>query len=136
MPPARPLKVLHVDDEPLNLHIVQEILTAFGHIGVKALSGPEALERLERETFDVVLMDIHMPGMNGVETVRRLRESDCPQRNIPVIALTADVVTRKPKEYLDLGFNDFLSKPIMVARFTATVAAAAEPVRPPLRRAS
>lgn len=135
MPQARPLKVLHVDDEPLNLLIVQEILTAFGHVGVKALSGAEALEHLSREAFDVVLMDIHMPQMTGLEALQRLRASGGPQRDVPVIALTADVVTRRPKEYQALGFTDFIAKPIMVSSFMATVTAAAQSARPPLRRA-
>ncbi len=126
MPPipgddARPLKVLHVDDDPMNLRVVQEILGAFGHQAVMACSGAEALERLSVEPFDVVLLDIHMPGMTGIEVIQRLRACAGPERTVPVIALTADVYSRRPAEYVALGFDDFVSKPILVAGLMATI---------------
>ena len=114
-PADRILKVLHVDDDPMNLRVVQEILGAFGHTAVMACSGADALDRLAVEAFDLVLLDIHMPEMTGIEVVERLRASDGPGRTIPVIALTADVYSRRPSEYLALGFNDFVSKPILVS---------------------
>ncbi|TAJ74786.1 MAG: response regulator [Phenylobacterium sp.] len=117
----RPLKVLHVDDDPMNLRVVQEILGAFGHKAVMACSGQEALERLALEAFDIMLLDIHMPGMTGVEVIERLRASNGPERNIPVIALTADVYSRRPAEYVALGFTDFVSKPILVSGLMATI---------------
>jgi CheY-like chemotaxis protein len=133
----RPLCILHVDDDPMNLRVVEEILTAFGHRAVKASSGPEALEQLGRQIFDVVLMDIHMPGMSGIEVVERLRASVGPERQTPVIALTADVFTRRPDEYLALGFCDFVGKPILVSGLAAAIARAAAEHRPlALSRAS
>ena len=118
---GRPLKVLHVDDDPMNLRVVQEILGAFGHLGVMASSGEEALERLGTEAFDIMLVDIHMPVMTGIDVVRFLRASGGPQSDLPVIALTADVYSRRPAEYLALGFNDFVSKPILVAGLMETI---------------
>ncbi|OHB31333.1 MAG: hypothetical protein A2790_02110 [Phenylobacterium sp. RIFCSPHIGHO2_01_FULL_69_31] len=118
---GRPLKVLHVDDDPMNLRVVQEILGAFGHDAVMACSGQEALERLAVEAFDIMLLDIHMPGMTGVDVIERLRSSSGPERDIPVIALTADVYSRRPAEYVALGFNDFVSKPILVSGLMATI---------------
>lgn len=118
---GRRLKVLHVDDDPMNLRVVQEILGAFGHDAVMACSGQEALDRLACEAFDIVLLDIHMPGMTGVEVVQRLRASTGPERDVPVIALTADVYSRRPAEYLALGFSDFVSKPILVSGLMATI---------------
>ena len=79
--PERALSVLHVDDDPVNLRVVEEILSAFGHRGVKALSGPEALEQMSRQAFDVVLMDIHMPEMGGIEVLKRIREGVGPERD-------------------------------------------------------
>lgn len=132
----KPLRVLHVDDDPMNLRVVQEILTAFGHDAIMASSGDEALDQLSRQTFDVVLMDIHMPGMTGVEVVSRLRGSAGPERTLPVIALTADIVTRQPAEYVALGFSGFVSKPIMVSTLmSAVVRAAAGAPLTVLRRA-
>jgi CheY-like chemotaxis protein len=119
------LNVLHVDDDPMNLRVVEEILSAFGHNAVKASSGSEALAHLARQVFDVVLMDIHMPGMGGIEIVERLRISDGPSRHTPVIALTADVLSRRPEEYLGLGFCDFVAKPILVSGLINAIVRAA-----------
>ena len=127
---GRPLKVLHVDDDPMNLRVVQEILGAFGHQAVMACSGNEALERLATEPFDIMLLDIHMPGMTGIEVIQHLRASTGPERTVPVIALTADVYSRRPAEYLALGFNDFVSKPILVSGLMATIKRCVGPAAP------
>lgn len=127
---GRPLKVLHVDDDPMNLRVVQEILGAFGHQAVMACSGQEALERLATEPFDIMLLDIHMPGLTGIEVIQKLRASNRPERDVPVIALTADVYSRRPAEYVALGFNDFVSKPILVAGLMATIKRCVAPLAP------
>jgi CheY-like chemotaxis protein len=119
--PRRQLKVLHVDDEAMNLVVVKEIMSAFGHGAEQAWSGAEALERLARRQYDVVLMDIHMPEMSGIETVARLRALEGPNQETPVIALTADAFTRTLPEYLSLGFADFVTKPILVSRLMSAV---------------
>lgn len=132
---SRPLKVLHVDDDPMNLRVVQEILGAFGHHAVMACSGAEALERLSVENFDIVLLDIHMPGMTGVEAIQRLRASSGPERDTPAIALTADIYSRRPAEYIALGFNDFVSKPILISDLIASMKRCASEHQTALRRA-
>ena len=123
--------VLHVDDDPMNLRVVEEILGAFGHKSVRAVCGADALKHLETQTFDVVLMDIHMPEMGGIETVRRLRESNGPGANTPVIALTADIVSRRPEEYRALGFQEFVSKPILVSGLLDAIKRAVNPAAEP-----
>ncbi len=100
----------------MNLRVVQEILGAFGHQAVMACSGADAIERLAVEAFDVVLLDIHMPGMTGLEVIERVRRGEAPQRDVPVIALTADVYSRRPAEYLALGFNG-LAVPVAASEF-------------------
>lgn len=132
---GRSLKVLHVDDDPMNLRVVQEILNAFGHQAVMACSGDEALQRLAHEHFDLMLLDIHMPGLSGIEVIERLRASPGPERETPVVALTADVYSRRPAEYLALGFDDFVSKPILVSGLMASVrrCAARQRVEPTVR---
>jgi CheY-like chemotaxis protein len=132
----RPLAVLHVDDDPMNLRVVEEILTAFHHVSAKVMSGAEALQMLAERPFDVVLMDIHMPGMTGIETVEQIRAAAGPQSRVPVIALTADVFTRRPEEYRALGFNDFVSKPILVADLLNAIKRAAEPPKGALSAAN
>jgi CheY-like chemotaxis protein len=127
---GRTFKVLHVDDDPMNLRVVQEILSAFGHEAVMAASGAEALAWLSAERFDLMLLDIHMPGMTGLEVVEALRVRTGPERSTPVIALTADVYSRRPAEYLALGFNDFVSKPILVAGLMSAIRRHAAPLAP------
>ena len=129
---GRPLTVLIVDDDAMNLRVAEEILAAFGHRAVRAISGPEALQHLACQAFDVVLMDIHMPGMTGVEALTLLRRTEGPGRDTPVIAVTADVLTYRPDEYLGLGFDGFIAKPILVSVMMATLASitgGAAPVR-------
>lgn len=130
------LVILHVDDDPMNLRVVGEILTAFGFASVQAGDGLEALEQLRRQRFDVVLMDIHMPGLGGVEVTRRIRDSLGPERDTPVIALTADAASRTRAQYLALGFDDFITKPILVSRLLQGIlAAVAKEHRRTLRKA-
>jgi CheY-like chemotaxis protein len=124
---GRSLVVLHVDDDPMNLRVVDEILSAFGHTSVRAGSGAEALSLLAGQAFDVVLMDIHMPQMTGIEAVAQLRQETHGNAAVPVIALTADVVSRRPEEYRALGFNDFVSKPILVSGLMEALKRAASP---------
>lgn len=123
----RALVILHVDDDPMNLRVVEEILGAFGHTAVRATSGQDALDRLSEQAFDVVLMDIHMPAMTGIETVAHLRARPGPEAKAPVIALTADVFSRRPEDYRALGFNDFVAKPILVSGLLEAIKRAAEP---------
>jgi CheY-like chemotaxis protein len=127
---VRPLYVLHVDDDAMNRRVVEDILAAFGHRTVSVGSGAEGLEQLRAQAFDVVLMDIHMPGMSGVEAVKRLRRSAGPARHTPVIALTADIVTRRPGDYAALGFDDFVAKPILVSGLLAAIAQAVPAAKP------
>ena len=124
---GRPLVILHVDDDPMNLRVVEEILNAFDHVAVKASSGYEALQRIAERPFDVVLMDIHLPGMSGIDTVAAIRRLPGPEHALPIIALTADVLSRHPLEYAELGFDDFVPKPILVAGLLEAIKRAAEP---------
>lgn len=90
-------------------------MCAFGHQSFDVDSGSAALEQLRTRRFDLVLMDIHMAGMDGLEVVRRLRAFAGPERLTPVIALTANDDARKRETFLDLGFQDLVTKPILVS---------------------
>jgi CheY-like chemotaxis protein len=98
---------------------------------VKAASGAEALEILAREPFEIVLMDIHMSGMSGLEALKQLRISRGSNRATPVIALTADVTSGGRDSFLDLGFDEHASKPIQVEALVEAMARALAPEAAP-----
>jgi CheY-like chemotaxis protein len=132
---GKALSVLHVEDDPATARVVADILAAFGHRSVTAANGAEAPEHLGRQGFDLILLDIHMPDISGIEVFQRLRALPPPTCNIPVIAVTADVMTRRPDEYLALGFAGFVSKPILVATLRDSIARAMGPRTAKARRA-
>ena len=106
------LRLLLVDDHPINRQVAALFLRPFNMRLVEATNGKEALAALEREPFDMVLLDVHMPIMDGTETIRRIRASNEPWKDIPVIALTADAMSGDKERYLGMGMDGYLSKPI------------------------
>ena len=104
--------MLLVDDHPINRQVASLFLRPFNMRIVEAVNGAEALAALERETFDIVLLDMHMPVMDGPSTIRRIREGGAPWARIPVIALTADAMSGDRERYLAMGMNGYLSKPL------------------------
>lgn len=103
-------RILIVDDSKINLKVANQILKPYNFNVTMVESGYECLELMDNSTFDLILMDIMMPKMNGVETLKRLKEID--GFDIPVIALTADAIEGTNEKYLNAGFDDYLSKPI------------------------
>ncbi|MCR4762738.1 MAG: response regulator [Lachnospiraceae bacterium] len=102
-------EVLVVDDNPMNLTVIKGLLKATKMFITTASSGEEALERIKYDTFDVVLLDHMMPGMDGIETMAKIRET---HPDLPVYALTANAVSGGEEFYRSKGFNGYLSKPI------------------------
>ena len=124
------LQILAVDDNAVNLLVLDQLLTSFGHEVAKAASGVEALDQMAARPFDLVLLDIQMPGMSGVEVLQQLRAEAGPNRNAPVVALTADVTSGGRERYLELGFTEHSSKPIQIQDLMEAVARAmAAPAR-------
>lgn len=105
-------RVLLVDDNPVNRHVVRLFMAQFLPQFVEAVNGEEALARLHEQPFDIVLLDVHMPVMDGKEAIKRIRASNEPWRDIPVIALTADAMSGDKERYIALGMSDYISKPI------------------------
>ncbi len=104
-------KILVVDDNTLNLKVATKILKNYNLDITCIESGFECVDRIKNnEKYDIILMDIMMPKMGGVETLKTLKE--IPNFNIPTVALTADAIQGKANKYLDVGFCDYLSKPI------------------------
>jgi signal transduction histidine kinase/CheY-like chemotaxis protein len=105
-------RVLVVDDNAINRQVAQLFLRLMDMEVSEAENGLVALELLGEETFDMVLLDVHMPVMDGVETIRRIRASNAPWSRIAVIALTADAMSGDRERYRALGMDGYSSKPI------------------------
>ncbi|MNF28152.1 Signal transduction histidine-protein kinase BarA [compost metagenome] len=112
--PSRPPRVLCVDDNPANLLLVQTLLDDMGARVSTASSGYEALEKAQQENFDLILMDIQMPGMDGRQTTEAIRqhESEHGQPAAPIVALTAHALANEKRVLLQSGLDDYLTKPI------------------------
>lgn len=106
------VKVLLVDDNPINQKVAVKFLERWNANVTLAFNGIEALASIESENFDVILMDLQMPEMDGYEATRRLRELDDPYKSvIPVIALTASVMNQEKDQAFTAGMNDYICKP-------------------------
>jgi len=138
--PARPTaaarrasgkRVLLVEDHPVNQLLVVRSLERYGHAVTVAGTGRQGVEACLRETFDLVLMDVQMPDMDGLEATRLIRASDTDGlARVPIVALTAHALTTDRARCRDAGMDDFLSKPVrpheleaIVARWTGVDAA-------------
>ena len=106
------LRVLLVDDHPINRQVASLFLRPFNMRIVEAVNGAEALAALERETFDIVLLDMHMPVMDGPTTIAKIRASGQAWAKTTVIALTADAMSGDRERYLAMGMDGYLSKPL------------------------
>jgi CheY-like chemotaxis protein len=106
------LKVLLVDDNAINRSVARLLLAPSGVVITEAANGREALDHLAGQHFDLVLLDVHMPVMDGPETLRQVRGTGESWRNIPVIALTADTMTGDRERLISIGMTGYVSKPI------------------------
>jgi len=106
------LRVLVVDDNETNHMVVSSLLESLVGTLVTATDGFDAISKLESQEFDVVLMDIHMPVMDGIEATLSIRGSNKNYSDIPIIALTADPQYQQKRLCLNIGMNDALSKPV------------------------
>lgn len=116
-PPPEPdnaplLSVLLVEDNKVNQRVAIAMLEAAGMGVTLAENGFEALDLLQQRDFGVILMDIHMPGMDGVTAAKEIRALPQPYCDIPIIALTANAMKGDREAYLDAGMNDYVSKPV------------------------
>jgi signal transduction histidine kinase/ActR/RegA family two-component response regulator len=116
-------RVLVVDDNTANQAVARAILETVGVLVATAGDGRQALNRLSVEDFDVVLMDVHMPVMDGIEALRRLRDGEGGRADMPVLALTADAMSGEAERLVGLGFDDVHPKPIQPAGLLRAIAA-------------
>jgi CheY-like chemotaxis protein/HPt (histidine-containing phosphotransfer) domain-containing protein len=111
-------KVLLVEDNPVNSSVAKRLLSRLGLSCVIAEHGGEALDCLERETFDLIFMDVQMPVMDGYAATRNIRhrEADLDGRRIPIVAMTANAMAGDREKCLAAGMDDYIAKPVSAAK--------------------
>jgi signal transduction histidine kinase/HPt (histidine-containing phosphotransfer) domain-containing protein/ActR/RegA family two-component response regulator len=123
-PPLPGLKVLLADDNALNRRLALDLLTEQGYKTVAVENGAQALDAVKREPFDLVLMDVQMPIMDGITATRAIRDpgSGALDPSVPIVALTAHALKGDRERFLAAGMNDYIAKPINIDTFYSTVA--------------
>jgi CheY-like chemotaxis protein len=124
---ALSLAVLVAEDNEINALLAGHLMTRLGHRPMMAATGGEAVDAfvdaLDTETpFDLVLIDLHMPGMDGIEAARRMRAAESGDRRTPIIALTADADPQMRDACLAAGMDGFVTKPLDRDRLNAALA--------------
>lgn len=112
-------RVLLAEDNELNRKVMLAFLDRLGYACDVAVDGSEVLERIGAQEYQLILMDIRMPGLNGVEVTRRIRAMDIPQPYI--VAVTASAMPFDAPEYTEAGLDGFLSKPLRMAQLQETL---------------
>ena len=120
-PRRKGLRVLVAEDNPVNRKVTAKILERAGHSSAMATTGDEALDLLERERFDAVLLDVNMPGTSGLDVAKLYRFSRVGEKRLPIIALTADATPEARKRCEEAGMDAYLTKPVDAARLIATI---------------
>ena len=125
--PERPvtlsgLRVLVAEDNQVNQLLIQRLLTRLGCVPVLVADGAAAVHAWESDSFDLILMDCQMPGLDGFEATARIRTSGRPEaRRVPIVALTASALDDDRDRCLKAGMDDFLSKPVAPDLLEATL---------------
>jgi two-component system KDP operon response regulator KdpE len=126
----RPIRVLIVDDEPAIRRALRPPLTELGFEVTEALRGEEALQMLRTATFDAILLDINMPGLGGIETLRRIRSL---HPRLPILMLTVLDGENEKVEALELGADDYVTKPFSTRELVARIRTAVRRIHAPVR---
>jgi CheY-like chemotaxis protein len=116
------LKILLAEDNMVNQHLVKRLLEKRGHLVTVACSGQEAVDCVRRQSFDVILMDVQMPDMDGLEATALIRERERgKEEHTPIIALTAYTMKGDRERCLAAGMDDYVNKPIDAVKFLEVV---------------
>lgn len=105
------MKVLAVEDNPINMKLLKLVLKKYGHDAIEAATGGEALAKAGSEKPDLILMDIQLPDMDGLEATRRIRNLPS-MRNVPIIAITSYAMAGDREKIMEAGCNGYFEKPI------------------------
>jgi CheY-like chemotaxis protein len=125
-PNPQHIRILLAEDHPVNMKVAKAVLSKLGHHDITtAKDGTDALAKVALEktglhAFDIVLMDVHMPVMGGVECVRQLREK-YPDCKTPIVAVTADAIEESRQECLGVGFTGYLTKPFRIEQIEQAI---------------
>jgi CheY-like chemotaxis protein len=112
--------ILLIEDNPLNLELARDVLQVAGYVVLEARTAEEGLKLAATAAPDLILLDIRLPGMNGLEAVQRLKR-DLRTRSIPVVALTAQAMHGDEEIARSAGFNGYITKPINTRSLPAEV---------------
>ena len=113
-------RVLIVEDNEKNMKLFRDVLQATGYSTLEATTGEEAIELSLSQAPALVLMDVQLPGIDGVEALERLRQNE-RTASIPVLALTAQAMSGDRERFLEAGFDGYLAKPVDVRELIETV---------------
>src|SRR4029077_6715470 len=120
----RPLRVLVAEDNPVNQELVVQLLTRRGHTVIVAEDGRQAIASLEKHSFDLVLMDVQMPELGGLEATQAIREKEkASGTHVPIIAMTAHAMQGDRERCLAAGMDGYIAKPLDPKKFLQTVEA-------------
>jgi PAS domain S-box-containing protein len=113
-PAGAPIRILLAEDNPINMMLTRELLRRRGHQVVEVICGEGAVKAIAEQEFDIVLTDIHMPGMDGIEATQAIRafETANGRKRVPIVALTADALETGKRACKDAGMDGFLTKPV------------------------
>ncbi|MDI6735731.1 MAG: response regulator [bacterium] len=114
-------KILIVDDEPLNMELAKDLLEVAGYIIFEATDADEAIAQARQEKFDLVLMDVQLPGMDGLSATKIIKE-DSMNKDTPIVALTAYAMAGDKEKIEAAGCDGYLTKPINAKEFAKSVA--------------
>ena len=115
------MRILVAEDHPTNQMIVRHNLEQYGHEVTIAENGLQVLEACAAKRFDLILMDVQMPKMNGIEAARRIRGSDTPNKDVPIVAATASSEKAVREACMAAGMNEVVTKPLLIARLVDTL---------------
>ena len=113
-------RILIVEDNPMNMELTLDLLEFHGYDVIQAEDGIKALERLAESKFDLILLDMQLPKMDGLEVLERIKKNPATA-DIPVIAVTAHAMKGSEEYFMEMGCVDYVSKPIDIHRFRALI---------------
>jgi len=117
------LHILLVEDNEINQKIISAMLATKGHIVTLAEDGEVAVQLAEQQPFDLILMDMHMPKLNGVDATKKIRADSSYNKNTAIVAFTADALTEHQEQFFEAGVNSILTKPVKLEELQKVLAA-------------